>query len=136
MKKNVKTMILLLLSYIILMSFSYVSGLYGNKNNSSGILCLIIYIIISYIIINYLKTTKNRKKTITSILISLIISCALVYGYNLEAKDDKRIAVYDSVCDSTFDADDYVNSKLVKGVREGDDAYIYSKVAFAILDKI
>ena len=87
MKKNVKTMILLLLSYIILMSFSYVSGLYGNKNYSSGILCLIIYIIISYIIINYLKTTKNRKKTITSILISLIISCALVYGYNLEAKD-------------------------------------------------
>ena len=87
MKNSIKNLLLLLLSYLVLMSFSYVSGLYGNKNYSSGLFCVIIYCLIAFIIIGYLKKGTSTRETVTMSFISFIVSGALVFGYNLETLD-------------------------------------------------
>ena len=87
MKKTIINIILLVLSYMILMAISYISGLYSNKFYSSGILSILVYILIVYIILNYLKKFKDKKTTIFFSIISLFISTTLVYGYNLDTKE-------------------------------------------------
>ena len=53
------------------------------------------------------------------------------YAYGITVKNENEIEVSDYFCGSEFSANDYVNSKIIKGEREGDYIYIYEKKAFA-----
>lgn len=53
------------------------------------------------------------------------------YSYNISIWNNETLEVTDSVCGSEFGAEDYINSKVIKAVREGDYIYVYEKEAFA-----
>lgn len=53
------------------------------------------------------------------------------YDYGVRVEDNERIEVIDRVCGGLFNENDYVYTKIDKGIKEGDYVYIYEKTAFA-----
>lgn len=86
MKKIFYFVILLCFSYLILLSIMYVSGLYGNKNFSIGLLSGCLYSFIIYLFFNYFNFKCSKRKLIFNLVLSLIVSCTFIYGFNLENK--------------------------------------------------
>lgn len=53
------------------------------------------------------------------------------YDYGVRVEDNERIEVINRVCGGLFNENDYVYTKIDKGIKEGDYVYIYEKTAFA-----
>ena len=86
MKLLIKNISKIVISYFSLLAISYVSGLHGNTFYSNGLLSLFIYILISILVICFFnfKLLKEKKRLfIFSILMCVILSFTLVFGYNI-----------------------------------------------------
>lgn len=94
MKEIIKKILLIIFSYISLISLMYITNLSNNKYFINNIILLILYVLIvllSFKVFDNFDLKKEIRKKVYLLLVGILISFTFVIGFNLTYYDDSLI---------------------------------------------